>query len=347
MNNLNNFSNISPTCQRSWPKQSGIRIGALNVCSLPNKLTDIATVLDNQGTPLHILGISESRCTSIIPDNQININNYKVIRSDVPMLSGSNKVGVAVYIHDEVKFHRRLDLECLDVECIWIQVRIFNKLIILGHLYRHPDSSCSWFDSFSDMLDGVFLENKPIFLLGDFNIDLLVNQRRWENIFNSYFLNQLITLPTRVTQYSSTLIDHIYTNDEHCVKEICVPISGISDHYPVLCTINFDLKKNTKKDNHKYIYYRSFKNFNADDFLFDVANAPFHNVYQSHDTDSALDLWIKIFIDLIDKHAPLIPKRVKYQIKPPWLTNDILMEMRIRDELKSNTDQTEYKKTKK
>ena len=52
--------------------------------------------------------------------------------------------------------------------------------------------------------------------MGDFNIDLLptaVQKTSWINTFQSYYLNQLIDEPTRITSHSKTLLDHIYVSE--------------------------------------------------------------------------------------------------------------------------------------
>ena len=52
-----------PTLKKNsdtWPVNPGLRIGALNICSLPNKLDDLSVLLNNHGNHLHILGICES-----------------------------------------------------------------------------------------------------------------------------------------------------------------------------------------------------------------------------------------------------------------------------------------------
>ena len=51
-------------------------------------------------------------------------------------------------------------------------------------------------------------------LLGDFNKNMLNNDtdREWGNFTTSVGFTQLISEPTRVTNDSKTLIDHIYTN---------------------------------------------------------------------------------------------------------------------------------------
>ena len=65
------------------------------------------------------------------------------------------------------------------------------------------------------ILEKLSKENRPSYLLGDYNIDLLKY-----NHYSESFLNQLLTYgffpkidrPTRVTNTSATLIDSIITN---------------------------------------------------------------------------------------------------------------------------------------
>ena len=75
------------------------------------------------------------------------------------------------------------------------------------------------------LFDKLTKENKPSVISGDFNLNLIkytqnrgVNQFL-ENILSNSFIPH-ITLPTRVTGKSATLIDNIFTNNyEHnCVS---------------------------------------------------------------------------------------------------------------------------------
>ena len=78
-------------------------------------------------------------------------------------------------------------------------------------------------------------ENIEYYLLGDLNCDLSVtdldhSSRVLMDITGLYNLSQLINEPTRVTDFSSTLIDHIFTNTPD--KVVCSGVShiSISDH---------------------------------------------------------------------------------------------------------------------
>ena len=66
---------------------------------------------------------------------------------------------------------------------------------------------------------------KELYLLGDYNIDLLKtddddNIDDYYNIISSNFLVLHITLPTRITYTSRTLIDNIFSNNLNFVHAV-------------------------------------------------------------------------------------------------------------------------------
>ena len=93
-----------------------------------------------------------------------------------------------------------------------------------GNLYRPPNATVDFNDRFEDFIDTINKEDKELFLLGDFNKNLLNEDidRNWGNFTTSLGLSQLVTEPTRVTKDSATLIDHIYTNYEENIQ--CVNV---------------------------------------------------------------------------------------------------------------------------
>jgi len=190
-------------------------------------------------------------------------------------------------------------------------------------------------------MDKVNDENKNVLILGDFNIDLKQKQNQWITITSLFNLKQLISKPTRVTDKTSTMIDHIYTNNPNMTNNIKVVDSGISDHKPIFCKWKCKIPKN-KKNGHTTFEYRSFKHFDENQFLLDVYNTSFWVLYNEHNAEKALDNFNDMFLSIIEKHAPLRQRRVKNMSSPPWITNDLKNAMAKRDQLKSA--QTEKKK---
>ena len=109
----------------------------------------------------------------------------------------------------------------------------------------------------------------------------------------------MVKSPTRVTKNSKTLNDHIYVSESRNVIETCVPISNISDHYPVYLTwINKGAKM--PKIGHKTIKHRCFSNLNEQLFLNDLSLSPLAMVYNITEPAEALETFNAIY----DKHVP-------------------------------------------
>ncbi len=59
--------------------------------------------------------------------------------------------------------------------------------------------------------------------------------------------------------------------------------------------------------------------------------------------DSVVNFWTNSTKCIIDKHLPKITKRVKREIQPGWMTEDIITTMRDRDEAQIKEGETQYK----
>ena len=248
-------------------------VGHVNVYHLVNKTHEIVTSL-NCNQSIHILGVTETRLKHYHSNDIISIPDYSFIRQDAVF---PGHAGIGVYIHNKVKpyISRRHDLELPELECIWLELRPHLKSpVLICFLYRNPSENSRWHDMFVSMMDNVNALNLNTVILGDFNINLLLTQQSWETTTNTLGLTQLISQPTRITNTSSTLIDHIYTNNPHVVYYARVDQTALSDHYPILCNLSFKMPRNKQKG-HTYIQYRTFKHFNRDNFLFDLSQLNF------------------------------------------------------------------------
>ena len=81
----------------------------------------------------------------------------------------------------------------------------------------HHNHLLTSFSTFERIIDKIDAENLELHLMGNLNCNLLSevvsnNSSHLLNISDIYGLTLLITQPTRVTQYSSTLIDLCLTN---------------------------------------------------------------------------------------------------------------------------------------
>ena len=101
------------------------------------------------------------------------------------------------------------------VESTWVKLcSKNNQNIFVGSIYRHPNGNLKHFNDLYTKLLESLKGNQTCVIGGDFNIDLL----QFEKYQNGEFLTAnlennftpCITLPTRLTTHSATLIDQIY-----------------------------------------------------------------------------------------------------------------------------------------
>ena len=151
----------------------------------------------------------------------------------------------------------------------------------------------------------------------------------------------LVSEPTRVTKDSATLINHIYTNSEENIQCVNVKKLCLSDHYAVFC--NRKCNSVVGKNAHQVINYRSFKNFDEANFLIDLSLVPWEMI-QSFDTvDDMVSVWNTLFLETLNKHAPVKSHRIKKKHQPDWLTPEILDAMKERNKYKINGNIEMYK----
>ena len=146
-----------------------------------------------------------------------------------------------------------------NIESFWIVLVSLPRQLLLVFFIDTQNVPQNVFTFFYDLMDSVWLLVKEILLLGDFNIDLLnFNHSNWQRISRNYNLYQCITLPTRITHSSRTLIDQIYSSNPSSLVEMCIPCIDVSDHYVTCVTWS---KKNFKipRRQHTSITFWSFK----------------------------------------------------------------------------------------
>ena len=84
---------------------------------------------------------------------------------------------------------------------------------------------------------------------------------------------------------------------------------------------------------------RNFKHFDESKFRNDLINAPWPCIDNFQDVNCALAAWTKVFLSVVDKHAPCRTKRIRN--KPsPWLNPNIKQLMFKRDWLKRKATKT-------
>ena len=109
----------------------------------------------------------------------------------------------------------------------------------MGIIYRHPsidftDFNCNYLNK---LLENISKEQKSVFPLGDFNVNVLnYNEHNQTNKFLDYLASNsfipLILQPTRITSHSNTLIDNIFSSVTDPDITSGNLTATISDHLP-------------------------------------------------------------------------------------------------------------------
>ena len=118
---------------------------------------------------------------------------------------------------NNLQFSRMHDLKfnSNNTENLFVEVSLDGrKLIVIGLIYRHPTNKFNEFqDQFLQTISKIEQDKLEFTICGDFlkhnstpKIDDYLN-----NIY-AEGCNNVINKPTRITETSATLLDHIYTN---------------------------------------------------------------------------------------------------------------------------------------
>ena len=168
--------------------------------------------------------------------------------TDSPTRAG----GAALYVNKVLKAIPRPDLK-IDlplVESCWVEIDPNNnrKHIMIGCIYKHPPANVEEFTlTFDEFLNKLNPSKYDMYIMGDMNIDLLKyhshqQTERYLDMIYSLDLLPVITKPTRITNHTATLIEHIYTNNVNRLTSGIVTVD-ISDHLSVFCMVDTPLKK--------------------------------------------------------------------------------------------------------
>ena len=119
-------------------------------------------------------------------------------------------------------------------------------------------------------VDNLAPADAEIIILGDFNINYIVNNSAYKSLFSSLvrFRNffQFIKDFTRKTEHSASVIDLIFSNKSHMISSSGVINCGLSDH-----SLVYAIRKGRRpKGRVKIVKARTYRHFISSDFQSDL-----------------------------------------------------------------------------
>jgi len=236
--------------------------------------------------------------------------------------------------------HNTFTLVIEGSESLFIEVSMSkNKNMIIGTIYRPPTNDIDTFiNQIDSALNKISQENKNIYLMGDYNLDLINktnnNVLKFYNTMLSYSCYPHISKPTRIDSatISETLIDNIFSNVIHVEYLNGILYSDISDHLPIFVIgYNAISEKITRKKN--FVEKRKETQQTIDSLIFDLSKEQWREIFSVEDANLSYQNFLHKLSYCIDKNMPLIKKRDNINIKQPWITQGLMQSILTRNRL--------------
>ena len=316
----------------------------MNIASLSKHKDELDTMLSMLDINFDIIGITETKIQKKKnPNFHIELEGFKCFSTPTE----SEKGGSLLYISNQLNTKPRYDLEKImykskELESTFREIiQKNNKNLIVGCICRYPSMDLEDFnDIFDHLLEKISKDNKRVYLMGDFNIDLIKTDsepqiaRYFDSLTSNLFVPH-ISLPTRVTRHSKTLIDNIFSNIENFNESISGNLTlSISDHFAQFLIIPHQTIKNPKYHN---LYKRDMKNFDKIKFIDNVSNFQWQQILQLDEKDPniSFESFLNSLNSLIDEYLPerRVTKKDLSTNKKPWISSDIMKMINKREHL--------------
>ena len=295
----------------------------VNIRSLPKNFDALQQFILNLDTKPHVILITETWLDNSLSSSYA-LDCYCLITSSQPEIRGK---GTAMYINSSLAYSRRSDLESNihQYQSVFIEIKTSsNRNIILGSAYRSPSFPVIQFvDYLEQTLEKINCEHKLCLLGGDMNVDILKHDV--DDICSSFVTSlaslgffPCISLPTRITSHSATLIDNFFCNDPSFVKSPAVLVHDISDHLPITVSVDtmVDIQQKTFA-NHKSFDYRKIEN------LKQSLSTRLIYFYQITDAETACSVLIETLQKGIAENSIKSVNRRSVPIQP-WISFGLL-----------------------
>ena len=121
-------------------------------------------------------------------------------------------------------------------------------ILIVISTYRRPGTDIhDLIDTINNICSALKNENKFIYWAGDFNIDLFNSDNHKATgdflcTMMSHALHPAITKPTRITEFSATIIDNVFCNAP-ADSFPGILYKNISDHLPIFVINDTEIKR--------------------------------------------------------------------------------------------------------
>ena len=206
----------------------------------------------------------------------------------------------------------------------------------VGGIYRHPNGNVSHFVSALECVLHKIDTNRTTVLAGDINIDIIKFSNEdvvsYVSTLMSFKYLSYITVPSRITQLSTTCIDHMFMKTSQKDK-VLNTMSGlfyceITDHLP--CFLSLKFEKYNRKDERPMT--RIFGEKNCAIFIQKMQSQNWNEIYNDTGEES-YDKFISAVHNIYQQSFPLVRVSRKRWRDKPWLTKALKISIKHKNEL--------------
>jgi len=266
-----------------------------NIRSLNKNYHELYCFLQSLNIEFDVLVLSEIWLTNL--ELFSNIFAGYTFYYDAPCSSTVGGVGVFVKndysctVIDNLKISTS---NCNKVENIWIEISKDKLKFIIGAIYRHPNHNIHEFATMLESsLYSISKHKVPCIITGDINIDLCKYESHaaTTEYIDMLLVNNflpVITMPSRITDSTATIIDHMYYFEGNNCKNDNFVKSGnlwsdITDHLPDFMSI---IGNDSAKCAANRPLIRLFSSKNTQKFCSLVHNTAWDEVYSNDSVDA-------------------------------------------------------------
>ena len=349
----NSISEILMKCEYKQPihvkppEANELRVFSLNIRSLYKNIAHFQEEIDAY-RKYDILTLNETNCiVSKLPNgiNDLILEDFYEPILQNPARKSGRGGGLAIYINKRVCSAEQIESFTpnfenngdMSGEFQFIKIhncKGFNKTKVIVNAYRSPSKNVA---KFTNLLDSVLRSldrhsRKHTIFTGDLNVDLIKYERDLISqnliaVFEKYGFVQLVSRPTRVTDHSATLIDHVYTNDLTNTISCHVITVEISDHLATLTTLSLGgshfRREKINKTNDSPAQGRKFNEASHLEFKNLIRRESWQDVLTHENADVQYEKFCEIYTQHYEAAYPLKnrgPKRKNERKDPkPWI----------------------------
>lgn len=282
-----------------------------------------------------ILGLCETRLNDAL-STIYQLDHYKGHFQNKNTSGG----GLVIFIRDHFQAFtlQNISFKLPHIESLFLKV-FHPCTFLVGVIYRPPNSNINEFlQSLEEiLLSPLFDKNLNCYIMGDFNINLIRHNhdnyvKEFINLMYSHSMFPTVIKPTRVTDSSASIIDHIWTNNTSNHAGGGILYVTISDHFPIFGI--FSLTSSNKQCKLKTLTKTIINEENMLDFKTEIGNYRWEHHDQSLSVNEEFVNYLHNFTLIYKKHFKTKTFTIKAQHSDkPYITAAIKESIKHRHKL--------------